>query len=160
MLVFIEGPDGSGKSTLIKQLSEKYIVSRVPRAAEESTVWNFFKRCPKDITILFDRSPITEVVYRTVDKNPAKFSYLSLLGWLRRNKVIFCNNIKAFENAITRGEDNITDKKQHSEIAHTYQTIVNMLRSEGYQIMDYDWQEQTLDDVIKFIEGGNEDDVR
>lgn len=158
MTIFVEGPDGSGKTTLIKQLSNRYSNVSISRMEEDSLLWskliNFAKSLPNKF-ILVDRSPLTEYVYRAEDRNESKFPYSSVVKWLRQGKIIYCNNNDSFENAIRRGEDNITVKSRHDKIRQFYDTFIPTLESEGIPVMYYNWQENCLDDVIKFVEGGN-----
>lgn len=156
MIVFVEGVDGSGKSTLIENLSNLYSNIRISRREDGPLMWNkvisLGKSLGKDAVILVDRSPLTEYVYRTEDDKMCKYQYSQVLKWLKSGKVIYCNNDYAYSNAISRGEDNLTDENRHSKVKHIYDTYVSTLRLEHVPIMYYNWQENCLDDVIKFIE--------
>lgn len=156
MIIFVEGVDGSGKSTLIEQLSDLYSNVRISKADDKVVVWNktilFGKSLNADSVILIDRSPLTEYVYRTEDGKPCKYKYSQILKWLKSGKVIYCNNESAYDNAMSRGEDNLTDKRRHAKVKHIYDTYISNLRLEEVPILYYNWQENCLDDVIKFIE--------
>lgn len=158
MIIFVEGVDGSGKTTLIQQLSDRYTNVSVSRMEEDSSLWskliNFAKSFQNKF-ILVDRSPLTEYVYRAEDRKESKFPYSAVVKWLKQGKIIYCNNNDSFENAMKRGEDNITIKSRHDKIRQFYDTFIPTLESEGVKVMYYNWQENCLDDVIKFIEGGN-----
>ena len=152
MIIFVEGCDGSGKSTLIKQLSERYPVMRIPRAAENFNLWNRVISMGKDDFVLMDRSPLTELIYRTWENEHSKFGYFNVLRWLSKGKVIFCKTETAFEDAQNRGEDLVTDKINAKRLSSLYDSMVSMLKTDHVRVLDYNWQENCLDDVIKFIE--------
>lgn len=157
MIVFVEGPDGSGKSTLIEQLKERYITARVSKAAESKFVWDKLKvlgrQLGEDTVLMMDRSPLTEYVYRSEDNSDAKFTYSFVLGWLRGGKLIYCKSNTSHEDAMNRGEDNITSKTKHDRIEQLYDTFISTLSKEGVRIMYYNWRENSPEDVINFIEG-------
>ena len=160
MLIFIEGPDGSGKSTLVKALSKTYSTATICKKTDNIAFWNAIYNISDRATLIFDRSPITELVYRACDNGPASYGLNEVTYWLRHSKIVFCNTPTAYDDAMSRGETNITNQWDHISLTNAYKLFITMLKKAGYQVMDYNWQEQTLDDVIKFIEGGNEDDVR
>ena len=156
MIVFVEGVDGSGKSTLIENLSNMFSSLRVSKQDDEHFTWNkvvlLGKSLGNNAVILVDRSPLTEYVYRTENGKPCKYKYSQILKWLKEGKVIYCNNDNAYNNAMSRGEDNLTDKNRHDKVKHIYDTYISTLRLECVPTMYYNWQENCLDDVIKFIE--------
>ena len=156
MIVFVEGVDGSGKSTLIENLSNMFSSIRVSRQEDEHFTWNKVVSLGKSLgdsaVILVDRSPLTEYVYRTEDGKACKYRYSQILKWFRDGKVIYCNNNNAYDNAMSRGEDNLTDKDRHDDVKHIYDTYVSALKLENVPVMYYNWQENCLEDVINFIE--------
>lgn len=157
MLIFVEGPDGSGKSTLIKQLSEKYITARVPKTAETAHVWNEFQTIDGDINIVFDRSPLTEIIYRSVYGPKSSFSLEDCLEWLKGNKIVFCDTDSAYDDAQRRGEDNVTSKVHHETLRLRYQCLADILKQSGFNVYHYDWHLQDLYEVIDFIRGGEQE---
>lgn len=156
MIIFVEGPDGSGKSTLINQLSDRYITARVSKMAENNLVWNKLtvlgQQLGGDQFLVMDRSPLTEYIYRSEDRTKSKFIFYEVMKWLRRGKFIYCNNDHAYVNAISRGEDNITSKTRHDKLKQFYDAFVPTLIADGIKVMYYDWQKDSIDDVIRFIE--------
>lgn len=155
MIIFVEGADGAGKTTLIQQLSDRYTNVSVSRMEEDSSLWlrliNFAKSFPNKY-VLVDRSPLTEYVYRAEDKKESKFQYSTVVKWLKQSKIIYCSTDDSFENAMRRGEDNIIIKSRHDKIRQLYDTFIPTLELEGVKVMYYNWQKDCLDDVIKFIE--------
>lgn len=152
MIIFIEGPDGSGKTTLIKQLSDLYPSLRVPKAAETIDIWKAILNLGRKATILTDRSPLTELIYRMWDNDTSKFGYSNVLKWLSCGKLVYCNTKTMFQDSINRGEKLVTTKDDAERLERLYDTFVAGLKAEGVKILYYNWQENCLDDVIKFIE--------
>lgn len=155
MIIFVEGPDGSGKSTLIHQLSERYMTARIPKAAENAKLWSKMCNACRSDNVLFDRSPLTECVYRTFDGSDRKFNITDVIAWLKRGKIVYCSTDTSYEDSVNRGEDNITRKEDAEKIRMLYNALISAMRAEGIEVMNYNWKVNTPDDVIKFIEGGN-----
>lgn len=154
MLIFVEGPDGSGKSTLVKALSDKYATAKVPRNAESIQLWNAIKRVSDGGDVVFDRSPITDLMYRILDGEACTCGIDNILYWLHGSKIIFCNSDTAFKDAMERGETNITDESRHNILSSIYETFMQILKLSKYDVMYYDWRYNSLTDVIEFIQGG------
>lgn len=158
MLILIEGPDGSGKSSLVENLLkqdsnlQKGFVDRLGNISDEYIHYRNEKS-----TFLFDRSFITEMVYRLEDGKFVKsFDLFKLVSNLRGEcKIVFCNNENAFYDAMTRGEDNITSKNRHERISLLYDDMYRILENySDVPVMKYDWRNCTIDEVINFIKGG------
>ena len=68
MLIIVEGGDGSGKSTLCKQLSEldNTDVVRFERGAQVSLT-DYIELAMSTYNYVLDRSFITDIVYRILD---------------------------------------------------------------------------------------------
>ena len=154
MMIFVEGVDGSGKTTLIEQLSNQYISLRVPRVADFE-FWQSLICRSKGLNILVDRSPMSEYVYRQFDGEVCKFSYDQLRHLLKQSKTIICESDTAFKDSMNRGEDNITDVVSSNRLKYLYSVIGQSLVADGVDIIKYNWRFDSPDDVINFIEGGN-----
>ena len=154
MLVILEGVDGSGKTTLCNQLKEKGIptVTAVDRFSK-FPYYEWLKLVYENTISVVDRSFITELVYRTVDgKNSGTMKLEDMCKILSSCKVILCETDTAFEDSMSRGEDNITDEKTSKQIQLTYRIITTMLsKFTSVKTFTYDWKHQTVDDVINFI---------
>lgn len=158
MIVYFEGVDGSGKSTIIKKLQEEFGYDVVTPSQsmynkfQEYVAWEHFASDYENKIILCDRSFISEFVYRLVD-NQATFLTLELLAKLLTNcKIVHCTSSTAFTDAQERGEDNIVTFEQHKRIEQLYfdtMSIINKFTK--IPILSFDWHNQNILDVIKFI---------
>ena len=72
MLILLEGVDGSGKTTLFKQLQDKGINTEKSIGRKEPfQYYKWLAISSKRGPFVVDRSFLTELVYRTVDDMPA-----------------------------------------------------------------------------------------
>lgn len=162
MLIFVEGPDGSGKTTLCKELIDNKaadILVKVPRGTKnQNDFYDRIRHCKNKI--LFDRCFISDLVYRLWDNGkPDGMSLDDMFFVLSKSdsRIIFCKTDSAFDDAQKRGETFITNRKNHDIISSNYDVIQNMLRKfTDIPVMVYDRKYSDVSDVIKFIEkGGN-----
>lgn len=160
MIIYVDGSDGSGKTTLIQQLSDRYTSIKLSKGDESLPLWKRVILAASQTNILTDRTPLTEYVYRTYESKVSKFSYPQVLKLLSSGKFIYCKTDTAHEDAMRRGEDNIVTREAADKIQTLYDVFVSSLQAEGIPVLKYNWKTDKLEDVIKFIEGGNEDDVR
>ena len=157
MIVIVEGVDGSGKSTLVQELYNRgYPVQKVQLGQKVN--WKVLSKTCNDcnLTIIEDRSPITDIVYRLYDKGePDCKEGIEDVAAMFENygvRLIYCNNNTSYKDGRKRGETNITTSAAHNCIKHIYDVIIGALeRSYSSQIMHYDWHNDDVKDVIKFI---------
>lgn len=160
MIVILEGVDGSGKTTLWKQLQARgcktvYVKPSVNEVYEwERHKIYFHKECA-----ISDRSFISDLAYRLEDKLPRRGMDLrNMIITLSSDiKVIFLESGSEYNDSMRRGEDNITERKVSNRIKKNYKIIADMLDIfTNVPIMRYNWKKQSVDDVINFITGGKE----
>ena len=157
MIVIVEGVDGSGKSTLVQELYNKgYAVQKVQ--FNQKVHWKVLSKICNDnnLTIIEDRSPITDIVYRLYDKGePDCKEGIEDIASMFENygiRLIYCKNNTSYKDGRERGETNITTNTAHNDIKRIYDIIIGTLeRSYSSQIMYYDWHKDSIKDVIKFI---------
>lgn len=151
MLVILEGVDGSGKTTLIE------ILKSVMKCKVLTGYWDCdecVKAAKSSEIYLSDRSPITDIVYRLCDggerRNLDLFCLTKILS--EKSKVIYCNTDSSYEDAMARGEDNITDKTLHERIRTMYDVIITMFEKfQDVPVYKFNWKTCDTNDVIKFI---------
>lgn len=156
MLVIVEGADGSGKTTLVKQLVQNGCVQfSIPGCERSHTLYCAMSIMSRNLDTVFvtDRSFITDMVYRIVDgKNRTDLSLEDALHILKNSLIVFCDNSSAFEDAVKRGEDNIVDKKKHAKIRETYRTIIKLFNKfHDVPYFEYDWHNENVYQVLSII---------
>lgn len=159
MIVFVEGVDGSGKSTLCNELNLlNYDTICIGRHYDDPVhTWQKINDAYADSVVICDRSFITDLVYRLQDKDPrSTLTLTEMCDVLRQNAmVIHCKTDSSFTDAINRGEDNIRSKSQADRIKHLYDVIIKMFNKfEDIPVLEYNWKTNNVLDVVKFIEGG------
>lgn len=160
MIIWIEGVDGTGKTTLCKTLHETYgynAAKGIERQCNKKTECTDWRKLICTLhetrgTYIIDRSPITELVYRLVDTDPSYISSDLLKEMCINSKCIFCESDTAFRDAQIRGEDNIIEYKLHSKLSQLYPVVVELLHTHGrLPVMKYNYTCNDIKDVIKFI---------
>lgn len=165
-IFFVEGVDGSGKTTLIKNLCKYEDVvgyDAIPLNWNWQSQYNIWDEFLKNITfnselkdkiVLIDRSPITEIVYRSViDQRKPYMKLYDLLSLMNYYNicVIYCTNDKAFELAKKRGEDYIPDIETSNLICDMYDHFINTLMMGYYDIRYYNFEKISVSDMYKLL---------
>lgn len=164
MITFIEGVDGSGKTTLANKLKEKGFVQvnlpeRSDNKSEENANWREFcytycNYVKNDVAFIADRSMISEIVYRMQDFQETFVTESLFAKFLHGIQVVYCNSGTSYQDAIARGDDNIKNVAQHVERSILYNGFIYFLQ-EVYEIpvCTYDWHnKKDFNKVVKFIE--------
>jgi thymidylate kinase len=158
MILLVEGPDGTGKSTLIDELVKNHNFVKqtgVPRDwFEQYENWrDFYAHCFtyfKDIVV--DRCFISELVYRIVKKDyEPNITLYAVIALLEQSniKVIYCNTDNAYEFAKSRGESYVTSQDEFNEISTRYKHLFELLETfTEAKIYRYDWQFETVNDLV------------
>ncbi len=161
MIVIVEGADGSGKSTLVKHLKELgYPTFSITEKSKPTEYIKWIDTCVENydkIAICDRASFISDLVYRIVDGKNRRGMNLSQMSQVMRHEVIiiYCKTDTAFHDAITRGEDNITNKALHQKICDTYDMIMEMFKIfSDSMVYEYNWKTQDFSNIINFIKKG------
>lgn len=158
MLLIIEGNEGTGKTTLINKLAEEipFVSVKYPKTIKNTfqMLNNFIK---DDILYVLDRSFISDMVYRRLDHKRGQMT-LYQIGQLCSSpsgiKIVFCENKNAFENAMKRGETNITVDAVHKIVNDTFYVFRSLIENfTDIETMVYDYEYMSVNDVIEFIRG-------
>lgn len=156
MLIIVEGPDGSGKTTLCDSLKNAgYTVFRRIKSDKNFTYTEFKELQRSRKLYLLDRAILTPWAYRLLDGkrlNSDDFSFIEAIALLRDSPVIYCNTDKSYEYSMRRGEDNITSEIAAKELRQIYEYIVKtLLLYNVTTVFKYDFEKQSVEDVINFI---------
>lgn len=139
MLIIIEGPDGSGKTTLAEKISKqtKYsIIHRSqPKTEEEKKLMmgEYIQTIRSGKNMIFDRCWYSEMAYGPVMRDSSVISYpemyeleelLAKTGAL----IIYATGPKAalWQRCQKRGEDYITARDDFNAICDNFDKIMNV----------------------------------
>ena len=158
MLIILEGVDGSGKTTLCSQLEElgaiKISINRGTKNQYRQYFCSLMKYEHVCDFLVTDRSFISDLVYRLEDgKDRDDMTLMEMCSLLEKDtKIILCETETSFEDAMLRGEDNITDKKRSENIKYLYNLVIEMFsKFQDIPVYKYNWKKQNIGDVINFI---------
>ena len=154
MLILVEGADGSGKTTLVNQLSEYFPVMRINRSNDHIKEFYDNLTCMNE-DIVLDRCFITDLVYRLalddgIGTDGINMFYMDYI--LRDSIVIYCKTVTQFDDAKARGENNITDLKTAQKISKYYDAVMKFINTRtSTHVIKYDWHFDTLEDLVSTI---------
>lgn len=159
MLVVLEGPDGVGKTVLSQKLKGIGSVMYAPLPRVDSynnrEDWQRFIEVfgKSDNIYILDRCFLSEFVYRLFDKDDTYMTFHDVANWLDVcAAVVICRSDTAYEDAMNRGEDNITDREKHTKITEMYEHVIHMIkRFTKVPVIDYCWKTMTDNEIKKLI---------
>lgn len=154
MLVLVEGVDGTGKTTLVRELFERGFCCKRVFRNDNCEAAKFYKYAHQDGLVILDRSFISDLVYRMVDKLPMEDQDLEQIGKILNGNVliIHCVNPYHYEDAMERGEDNVVDRELSNRIDNLYFTFMTMFaKFTNARIKQYNYHNCSVDDIIKTI---------
>ena len=74
-----------------------------------------------------------------------------LLTYLVPNAIVYCKTDTQYEDSISRGEDNITNKDDANDIRNLYDVMMRIFVKENVPLTVYNWKEQNVFNVLDFI---------
>lgn len=171
MVIYLEGPDGSGKTTLAKQLEEKYIEegykvftngesiisthpTRPNRVNEKELYEKLYTMTKAKEIYILDRGPISDCIYRVFDDfkpvtNISSFYYFMITN-IDNFIIIYCNNKNAEKNMLNRGDDNPVAINKHKELSKLYNLVMNIFDATSHY-KEYDFAKDSIEDVTNII---------
>lgn len=136
MIIIIEGPDGSGKTSLANRLSRqtgyKIIHRTQPKTEEDKAIMmdEYFRVIRSRENMIFDRCWYSEMVYGPVMRDASVISYSQMYDLERRlmetgAMIIYCTDAKQvlWARCQERGEDYIVDRTTFDSICDRYDTL-------------------------------------
>lgn len=156
MIILIEGADGSGKSTLLNRLSEIGFKTMTAPILNRNMYKKWNKLVYNSIyygeNYIFDRSFISEIIYRVIDGRNSYISLGQVCELLKFSKIILCETPTQFEDSIARGETNITTIENAELIRHKYRDFIKMVNKlEKVPYIVYNWKVDSISKAIHFI---------
>ena len=139
MIIIIEGPDGSGKTTLAKQLSQQTgwsIVHRSqPKSEEEKAqmMQGYIDALKMGKNMIFDRCWYSEMAYGPTMRDESVISYpqmyaLEALAAKHGALIIYCTDKPdtLWRRCQKRGEDYIIHKADFIDICEAFEEIMSV----------------------------------
>lgn len=139
MILIIEGPDGSGKTTLANQLSRQTgypIIHRSqPKTEEEKKLMmgEYIQTIKANKNAIFDRCWYSEMVYGPVMRDASVLSYpemyeLERLAAKAGAMIIYCTGPESalWMRCMKRGEDYITCRDTFKAIHKSYEDLMSV----------------------------------
>lgn len=159
MIIVIEGMDGSGKSTLVNQLSKDLdlpvFLSGGPKTeqAMREMLRKLETMADSSKTHICDRVPfVSELVYsRAFDRAPVVPRNELLDYWFLPLKMVYCkiDQVQALTNmsrefkAHKPADHTAMVEKRHQTIANIYDDLMADAEDCNVNIFEYDWQDPT-----------------
>lgn len=158
MIIYLEGPDGSGKSTLSDAITDELITRDMPvmqikdgncgvdthpkspfRNTPDQLISALAQLAYSDMIYVLDRGPISDVIYRHFDDYKPVLNesqVADLLSLLKdKVKVVFCDNDVAEQKMLERGDDNPIAIEKHKDITNCYRNY--MMTCIRHEVFDY-----------------------
>lgn len=139
MIIIIEGPDGSGKTTLANQLSKQSsypIIHRVqPKTEHDKKVMleEYLEVIRTRRNMIFDRSWYSEMVYGPVMRDSSVISHHQMYAIESRlakigAMIIYCTNSPEmlWSKCQSRGEQYITSKEDFLKICRGFDELFDI----------------------------------
>lgn len=152
MIIIIEGPDGSGKTTLANKLSKQTGYPVVHRSApksdeEKAAMMNMYKQAIKESkNIIFDRCWYSEMAYGPIMRDTSVISFPEMYELekqlaKRGALIIYCTDTPEvlWRRATQRGEDYIKDYGIFVDICKAFDSIMSV--PHHIPVVKYGYQE-------------------
>lgn len=163
MIVYLEGPDGSGKTTFAQKLVyacitmdksvelSAHLINTDPRKEprlSKDIIFNRFEQMRLSDTIhILDRGPISDIVYRCFDKIERTIELDEFLNFIyeielnprvstRRMMIVHCDTQAAEMMMKARGDDNPKAIEFHYNISQIYKQIMPLFKAEKYDFTE------------------------
>ena len=134
MIVVVEGPDNSGKSTLVSHLASKLGVHYVPGegpAISEQEINKRVERYHGMDNVVFDRHPcVSQAIYNNFRKDGFKVDFDLTIEFYRRNPlIIYCRGQDTLQGHRVKEHDRRTDAEgvSHENLVKRHHTEICML---------------------------------
>ena len=173
MIVYIEGVDGTGKTTFAKALYEKLKKEKIfkkvepdgealiptkpkdPKRLKPQELHIKFVEMAEDLNTLYicDRGPLSDIIYRTFDNYTPVVDLITLSTMIAMSGpkvfLVHCDTADSFTNMMTRGETNPTSINFHKALKKLYRQIIPTFRV--LPAVEYDMAKHDLDGVITIL---------
>lgn len=157
MIIFVEGVDGSGKTTLVNELRFMgyTIAELIPRGkSNDGDYWTKLNEKYAESVVIMDRSFLSEIVYRTYDRRELEMPILNLMSIFFEcdYAIIYCHSDTAFLDSMARGEDNIMEHSASIHIQFLYIRLLQLATKLDKKIYTYSWRTDNIEKIMQFID--------
>lgn len=158
MNIIIEGPDGVGKTTLVRKLKEHYNIDSIRLSYKDPKDYNFYSTILEKTDCIFDRQFLSELVYPDIFNRECQLSFIDvcrLLTLCEDKKIkIFILDVETDiinERLLTRGNE-------HQNILDNITLLRNKFNelSKIHDIEIIDTTKISFEDIIKKVDEYNE----
>jgi thymidylate kinase len=155
MIIYIEGVDGSGKSTFAKAITtylqdqkfkvypkaEKLMVThpwRLDRISKVNLATKIRQCAESDTIYIVDRGELSDIIYRTFDSD--KYSALMTLKEYyelykmheHQHMIVHCDSVRSEQLMLLRGEDNLISIREHQKLRYLFNQIMPLFNARKF----------------------------
>lgn len=174
MIVYIEGIDGSGKSTFAKAVAEyltekgfavepkaeKFMVThpwRLDRINKDRLNYHLRRCLASSKVYIVDRGELSDIIYRTFDSH--KYSSLMTLkeyhefylNYARKYIIVHCDTNESEQLMLARGEDNPISISEHQKLRYLFNQIMPLFNARKYDVSITKTNPSYLDAILADI---------
>lgn len=166
--IIVEGPDGAGKSTLVRRLAQDLHREAVHTGGPTKTMGAITKRLLemqsyRPEKVIFDRvTPISHPIYCRAEGRKLIANVKDLHQFLHRfgPVVIYCRlgsaeemtSLISREKKAHKPKDHLEEiVRKHAKIVELYDETMKLLRDEGLPIVTYNWQKDDYADLLRTL---------
>lgn len=174
MIIYLEGPDGSGKTTLIDSIGDvleganvyydvhgKKLVSTYPQDPNRLTERQLFaalrKMAKSNYVYIVDRCVISDIVYRVFDNYKPVTILHKVIEFLKKYNsrifLVYCRTEKAEKYMLERGDNNPIAVTKHKEISRVFDLVMSEIAANiKYNYYKYDFtKKRSLNELLGMI---------
>lgn len=155
MIIYVEGVDGSGKSTFAKAVTgylreqgfavhskaEKLMVThpwRLDRITKENLLYELRRCLHSNKVYIVDRGELSDIIYRVFDFE--KYSSLMTLSeyynfyrlFSERYIIVHCDSDRSEQLMLARGEDNLVSITEHQKLRYLFNQIMPLFNARKF----------------------------
>lgn len=159
MNIIIDGPDGVGKTTLVKKLKEHYNIDSIRLSYKDPKNYDFYSTLLKKTDCIFDRQFLSEIIYPNIFDRKCQLTFVEVC-----KLIAICKTKKIKIFILDTDIDVIKDRldkrgNEHQNILDNIEYLQKEFKkvSETYNIEIIDTTQISFEDIIKKVDEYNEE---